>query len=246
MTAQDSTSPHPPIFVSHPKSGRTWLRYVFHLVGLDAHFTHAGSGTTSRELGRRFEGADLGLVEGRSTVFMHRNPIDTAVSFYFQVLRKDMPAGSLRWWKRWIPFKLSGRMPDRDIEDFVLHEGLGVPKVCAFNRGWLDALAEHDQATVLTYEDARRDPVAAFSELFAAHGIEVEDVERVAEESSFDRMKQLESSGRYEHMMLSVGREDDPESRKVRRGRIGGYRDYLSDVTVERCREIASRHGFEA
>jgi hypothetical protein len=47
-------------------------------------------------------------------------------------------------------------------------------------------------------------------------------------------------------MMLSVGREDDPESRKVRRGRVGGYRDYLSDATVERCREIASRYGFEA
>jgi len=246
LTAHDTTGPRPPIFVSHPKSGRTWLRYVFHLVGLEAHFTHAGSGTTSRELGRRFEGADLGLVEGRSTVFMHRNPIDTAVSFYFQVLRKDMPAGSLRWWKRWIPFKLSGRMPDRDIEDFVLHEGLGVPKICAFNRGWLDALEGRDDTVVLTYEHARRDPVEAFSTLFESHGLDVDDIETVVEQSSFDRMRALESTGRFQHMMLSQKSGDDPESRKVRRGRIGGYREYLSDETVARCREVAARYGFSA
>lgn len=232
-------------FVSHPKAGRTWLRFVFHLVGLDVHFTHAGSGSTSRYLGRAFDGVDRDEIRGSRVVFMHRNPIDTAVSFYFQVQRKDLPYHSFRWFKRWLPYTLAHRMPPHRIDDFVLHPGLGVPKVCAFDRAWIDALRDDPQALVLTYEDARKDTEAVFARLFAFLGADVPDVAAVVAESSFDRMRSLESTGRYQHLMLSEGKSGDPESRKVRRGKIRGYRDYLSEATIERCRQIAAEHGFE-
>ena len=250
MTIEPNTSPGPetprPLFVSYPKSGRTWLRYVLHLAGHEVEFTHAGSGTTSKSIGRCFRGVDHDLIDGRRVLFMHRNPIDTAVSFYFQVTRKDLPAGSLRWWRRWLPYKLSGRMPDRDINAFVLHEGYGVPKICAFNRAWLDTLATHPDAVTLEYEEARREPVVAFARLLAPSAPPLDELQRIAEESSFERMQQLEASGRFRHLMLSGERRGDPESRKVRRGRIQGYAEYLAPETIVRCREIAASHGFTA
>jgi hypothetical protein len=52
------------VFVSYPKSGRTWLRYVLDLVGCKVKFTHAGHGTANvREIGEPFVApmiADLG------------------------------------------------------------------------------------------------------------------------------------------------------------------------------------------
>lgn len=241
-------SEHEPVatFVSHPKAGRTWLRYVFHLLELEVHFTHAGSGTTSRYLGRPFAGVDRGEIRGARVVFMHRNPIDTAVSFYFQVQRKDLPYRSFRWFKRWLPYTLAHRMPPHRIDDFVLHPGLGVPKICAFDRAWMDALQEDPNALVLTYEEAREHTVDTFTRLFAFLGVDVPDVAKIVHESSFDRMKSLESSGRFQHLMLSEGKTGDPESRKVRRGKIQGYRDYLSPGTIEACQRIAREHGFEA
>lgn len=233
-------------FVSHPKSGRTWMRYVLHLVGVRTHFTHAGAGSTSGSLGRRFEGVDPELLERERIVFMHRNPIDTAVSFYFQIHRKDLPPWSLRFFKRWLPYTWARRMPPRDIEDFVLHPGVGVPKIVAYNRAWIDALAERDDALVLSYEEARTSTHSVFRRLLGFAGRQVDDVERIVEQSSFENMRRLEASGRGRDLMLSEGRAGDPESRKVRRGRVRGYHDYLSPDVVARCREIAAAEGFAA
>ena len=167
MTRPPGRDPSPlATLVSYPKSGRTWLRYVFHLAAADVQFTHAGSGTTSRYLGRRFSGVDRGELRGSRTIVMHRNPLDTAVSFYFQVHRKDLPRGSFRYYKRWIPYALTQRLPPRAMEDFVLHPGFGVAKICAFNRAWIDALHGDPDTLVLNYEEARRNARTVFGQLF--------------------------------------------------------------------------------
>ena len=45
--------------------------------------------------------------------------------------------------------------------------------------------------------------------------------------ASFGAMRDLERSGAIEHAMLRPGDAADPESFKVRRGKVGGFVDYL-------------------
>ena len=63
---------------------------------------------------------------------------------------------------------------------------------------------------------------------------EGEQVEAAVEFSSFDNMKKMESGAQS---LLAGGRmkprdKDNPDSYKVRRAKVGGYRDYFSDEEV--------------
>src|SRR5438046_10268684 len=46
--------------------------------------------------------------------------------------------------------------------------------------------------------------------------------------SRFDNMQKLEAAGAFDSKILRPGDVRDPESFKVRRGKVGGYREYLS------------------
>jgi hypothetical protein len=45
----------------------------------------------------------------------------------------------------------------------------------------------------------------------------------------------MESQQRFESSRMQLGKGDDPDSRKVRRGVIGGYVDYLSPADLAYC-----------
>jgi len=50
---------------------------------------------------------------------------------------------------------------------------------------------------------------------------------------SFDNLQALEKSKTVKSIKLQPRNPDDPESYKMRRGIIGGYKDYLSQEDIE-------------
>jgi hypothetical protein len=44
----------------------------------------------------------------------------------------------------------------------------------------------------------------------------------------FENMKKIEASGQFKRQLLTPGDAEDNDSFKVRRGKVGGYTDYLS------------------
>ena len=52
--------------------------------------------------------------------------------------------------------------------------------------------------------------------------------EGALEFSRFENMQKLEAAGAFDSKILHPGDVRDPESFKVRRGKVGGYREYLS------------------
>ncbi|MEO7724461.1 MAG: hypothetical protein ABIU29_07200, partial [Chthoniobacterales bacterium] len=54
--------------------------------------------------------------------------------------------------------------------------------------------------------------------------------------SDFGHMKKLEGAGAFASKILQAGDTQDPESFKVRRGKIGGFGDYLSPDDQEFAR----------
>jgi hypothetical protein len=57
--------------------------------------------------------------------------------------------------------------------------------------------------------------------------------ENALEFSRFGNMRKMEASLEYDRQLLQPGDVNDPESYKVRRGKIGGYVDYLDPSDVE-------------
>lgn len=235
-----------PLFVSYPKSGRTWIRYFLNLRGIEIDFTHAGADSANKALGERIERFDTSKAARHRVVFMHRNPIDTAISLYFQVHKKDFRFGSKKYMKRFPSYLLQGRLPPRNLERFLEHPGYGVEKVSRFNATWLEALRSHPDCLILSYEEARRNEEETFAKLLDFLGADTTDLSRTIEECSFQRMQQREKAGAPKALRLNVAIPGDPDSAKVRRGKVRGYLDYLDHPTADRYRAVAARYGFEA
>jgi hypothetical protein len=235
-----------PLFVSYPKSGRTWIRYFLSLRGIELNFSHAGTGSGDKSLGRRVERFDTSRARKHRIIFMHRNPIDTAISLYFQVHRKDFRLGSRRYIRSWPAFALQHRLPPRDLERFLDHPGYGVEKVSRFNATWLSTLESRSDCLVFSYEAARRHEEETFAQLLDFLGEDDTALAETVEESSFHKMQQREREGDERSLRLRVAIPGDPDSAKVRRGKIGGYVDYLEPPLIDRYRAVAAAYGLEA
>lgn len=137
---------------------------------------------------------------------------------------------------------LKGRYAPKNIDSFVLHPGYGVEKICQFNRAWIDHLEGRGNSLILTYEVARADDVSAFTGILNFLKEPTDGVETAVAKSRFDRMKEVEQKGETGTKLGLV--KDDPESAKVRRGKIGGYVDYLRPETIKQCRDICEKYGL--
>jgi len=73
--------------------------------------------------------------------------------------------------------------------------------------------------------------------------------ENALEFSRFGNMRKMETSLEYDQQLLQPGNVNDPESYKVRRGKIGGYVDYLDPSDVEYADQAMSaldpRFGYQ-
>ncbi len=108
--------------------------------------------------------------------------------------------------------------------------------------GWLRG-AKSGRVLVTRYEDLQADPVAEFSRIatFCGLGLTQDELEDCVQRASFDQMRAKE---RW-----------DPEFERarpiafIRKGKVGGWRDELSDETValieNRYRELMSALGYE-
>lgn len=234
-----------PIGISFPKSGRTWMRAVLKRAKVKLVFTHAGNGSKGSELGQPFVGVPAELAE-RPVLLLHRNPIDTAVSWFHQVTGKDFAPGTLKHAQRLPRLALTGRLPPGDIDRFVLHPTYGVEKVCRFNRAWIDHAAARPDSLIVTYEALRADPRGGFAAVLRFLGRPPEGVEALVEAASFEAMRAREAARPPRRLAFLRPDRSAESGRKVRRGKVGGYADELRPETVAEARAIAARFGFEA
>jgi hypothetical protein len=85
-------------------------------------------------------------------------------------------------------------------------------------------------------------------QLLGERPLEEKAFSHALEFSNFDHMKKLETAGTFESKILRAGDARDPESFKVRRGEVGGYREYLDAhdrvYATEATRKLDGRFGY--
>lgn len=249
--------------VSFPKSGRTWVRvmlsrYKQQLLGIpEFHlylhriyaesparapqilFSHGvGNYPTNRREARWFHllrwlgieqdtvsRMDISHCAGARVVFLVRDPRDVVISYYHH-RSKRLPS-----------YRYRG-----DVGEFIRDRHFGIGHLVAWMNFLLEQARQYEHLFVF-YEDMRNDPRGELERIlrFAGFDIDPAVVEDAVAFGSFENMKRLETQGSY-GKELRQRISGDPNSMKVRKGRVGGYREELTEADVAYLdREIATR-----
>lgn len=239
------------VFVSHGKSGRTWVRVMISryfklahdripegiILGFDnfhrlnptvpkIFFTHDN-------YLRRYLGNPDSLKDfyGRKTVLLVRKPQDVAVSQYFQ------------WKHRMKPYKKKlnnypAHDADLSVYEVVMHQGQGLPRIVSVLNKWTAEMDNFKDLLVVRYEDLRTQPEREMARLMAFLGetVDPQIVKDAVEFSSVENLRKMESENYFwrSGSRLKAPDSKNPDSYKVRKAKVGGYRDYFDDEEVAR------------
>jgi hypothetical protein len=227
--------------VSVPKSGRTWLRFFLRhylCAWADVPFTIDPSDDEPHVIPRVVASHDLwehlttpsirdrargrylippSARRSRKIILAVRDLPDVMVSLHLQLTRRGFRSGAAY---------------EGNLSEMIRDRRFGAKRTVAILNHWLDEWRGSGRLHVFRYEDCRKDPGAAFTDLLRFLNFDKVDEALLAasiEFASFDSMKQMERENRFDRKILKPGDADDPESFKVRRGVVGGFVDYLSD-----------------
>jgi Sulfotransferase domain len=241
------------VIVSFGKSGRTWLRVMLsrfyqlrhgltarHLLGFDnLHLRN-------RAIPRIFFTHDNYLKDytghadskvdyyGRKVVLLVRHPADVAVSQYHQ------------WRHRMRPNKKPlNAYPEHgeavEIAEFVTERAAGLRKVIDFMNDWAREMPRLPDLLVVRYEDLRARPEPTLAEMLAFIGTPgtAEEVREAVAFASFENMRQMEAKSSFWWSGRMRPRDrNNPQSFKVRRGKVGGWRDHFSAAETARIEAL--------
>jgi len=107
----------------------------------------------------------------------------------------------------------------------------GVHAIVNTMNDWIEEFSGRGDFIVIRYEALRASPAEHFRDLLAVLDESSPDMtmfHEALEFSRFENMQKLEAAGAFDSKILHPGDVRDPESFKVRRGKVGGYREYLS------------------
>lgn len=235
--------------VSYPKCGRTWLRFILsHYFAANARLGFVPDlASTFRVLPNFDCDAQRGipgfvgktdrlplvavshrrfvpeLFRNRPVILLLRDTRDVIVSAYFHQSRQKK--------------RFSGT-----LAEFIESPKLGVPALASYLNDWTAQLANR-RSHVTSYEALTADAAAEVTRMLEFIGF-IPDPALLAaaiEAADFDRMREMEiNDGIPGH---SYDRSD-AEALRARKGKVGGYADYLSvdeaDRVMELCRAAFS------
>ena len=245
------TASSPPVVVlSYPKTGRTWLRIMIGKYLCDRYaipaesylvtpamtvkaglphllFSH-GRGAFRLRLHYTRLRADKSHLRGKKVLLLGRGLHDSLVSSWLHLSRRDG--------------NYSG-----GLGDFIRDGYYGAPKFLTFYRQWHESRREPLAFRFLRYEDIHADPTAALRGCLEYLGLAEMDrdlLRAAVRYGSFGNLQRIEAES-----PTMVGRDGrntgDPEGRKIRRGRIGGYVDYMSADDIACVDELNRTLGCE-
>ncbi len=233
------------VVVSFGKSGRTWLRVLISrfyqiryglrpsvMIGFDnlhrrnaaiprIFFTH--DNYLRDYTGNRHDKSDF---YDRRVVLLARDPRDVAVSQFFQWKFRMRPAK-----------KILNDYPTEDVDIFrFVMSPAGLPRVVDFLNGWAREMPRIPAFLLLRYEDLRADTAGELARVleFVGEKPTAGELADCVAFASVENMRKLEEKQVFwlAGSRLRPKDRSNPNSYKVRRAKVGGWRDYFDDEQV--------------
>ena len=255
------------LIIGHPKSGNTWLKVMIsrlYQLRYDlpestlintAEFARRipeiprlaatnGCYSYEQEVGARLEAdaADDPL-RHKPVLFLARHPIDIAVSWYHQFTRRQSRAK-----QELINASIPHPIDRRSISmwDFVRHSDIGLPFLIDYQNRWAHNIRALPRGLLVRYEDLRAEPVPTLGRILehVGHPFPEAEVRAAVEWGSFDNLQQLETRGTFRQGGMKLVNRNDPSTFKVRRGKVGGYREDFEAAQVAEL-EALVRDGID-
>jgi hypothetical protein len=237
------------LFVSYPKSGRTWVRFMVDHYLADLHgipvsnvfqverlvdarwrieWTHLTAQMTYLLRFDQMRELDVSQLEGRSCVLLAREPLPTLASAFFQAsYRINVFSGT--------------------PSEFIRSPLFGVRKLVAFYNLMADLRESLGSFTLVTHEGFRQDPAAGLRMVLGALGSEIDEdrVEKAVAAGNFENLKRLARTPEYANTLLSPSDPNNPDSDKVRRGDPNSWRELFGEEDVRYIAEVIAElnHG---
>ncbi len=237
------------VIVSHPKSGRTWLRTQLSRLFQERYSLrpdqllefdnfHNQNPTipvifftddnyvndVTAQPGTKVDYRD------KRVVLLVRNPADVAVSLYHQHARRTSP---LKKALNDIPAEV-GTLP---MFDYVMEHPQGLRHVVDFMNAWERNLDAFESLLLIYYEQMQAQPVQTLQEISAFLGLDFSagEISRAVDFASVDNLRKLGAGDFFKNHRLRPTDPNNPDSNKVRRAKVNGYRD---DFTAEQVSRI--------
>jgi hypothetical protein len=225
------------LLISYPKCGRTWLTMLLSR----AMANHAGLAEADYLANDLLGGSVAGLPHVRIShddnphwktprglerskrryrdkkiILLVRDPRDVVVSMYFERTRRE-------------------RAYEGTMQAFLRERKGSLETILAYYNVWARERGAPRAFCLVRYEDLKADPAreakrilrfAGMEELVEAH------VDEAARFASFENMRSLEQGDVLKTGRLRARDPKDAESFKTRKGKVGGYVDYLGPEDI--------------
>ncbi len=249
------------LIIVHPKAGGTWFRVMFSRVyqkkyGLpenrvvksdefhrrmpalprflitNGHYSYEG------EVGKLFAPLPDADLKNKKVIFLARHPCDIAVSWYIQFTKRTKA-----YKRELISDSLQQPIRNRDSIsrwDYVMHPELGLSALIEYHNTWYRNVSALTNGLVIRYEDLRSEPVETLKRVMEFLGEDASDeaIREAVEFASFDNLRKLEKTNYFSNAGLRLRDTKDPDMLKVRRGKVGGFRDDLTSVQSKKMDDL--------
>lgn len=226
------------LLISYPKCGRTWLTMLLARVLA----THKGitevDYLANDLLGGAVEGiphvrishddnphwkTPRGLARskrryrGKKIILLVRDPRDVVVSMYFERTRRE-------------------RAYTGTLQEFLLETRGSLDTILGYYNVWARERAHPQGFCLVRYEDLKADTASQVKRILRFIGLEQVTDAHVAEAvqfASFESMRKMETGDVLKSGRLRARDPNDTESFKTRKGKVGGYVDYLGPEEIK-------------
>ena len=165
----------------------------------------------------------------KKVIFLARDPRDVIVSSYFERSKRTQIFGENPYEKRQAVFEGS-------LSEFINQPIGGFDTLLCYYNIWADNRSLPAGFLLVRYEDLKADPQRELRRVLNFLGLQIISDSTLAEAveyASFENMRKMESSGKFQSGMLSPGSQGDQDSYKTRKGQIKGYINYLNEKEIQ-------------
>lgn len=231
-------------FISYPKSGRTWVRFLVNAykaklfrvdvpnifkverkLRLQHHveWTHLAGHQKNAYYAMRPD--NVALLKKTPCVFMIRNFHATLASAWFQVTER-----------------LGVSLDNTD--SFLFGKEFGIMHMISFYNSWIEIAAQLEEVRYVSYEKLKTDTREEFAKILESLGLPLDEmlISETLEMGSFENMQRLGASEAYANTVLAPTNRSNPDSAKVRSGSAGSFRELFTDEQINCINEAIKKY----